>query len=153
MKGDATSAAFPFQVQLVARIEADAQLAALLVANGETRVYASAAPQGTPYPYLTIGLTQETSSGTTFDKWGNTGETRVDIWTERARFGNSQGLQIYSHLKRLFQGKQFPLVTDEGIEHDLVTCAVELVIDFPDPDGKSQHTQVLFLPRSQQRPV
>jgi len=152
MKGDATSAAFPFQVQLVERVSADAQLSALLGAGDAARIFASAAPEGTKYPYLTIGLTQE-SAANTFDKWGNLGQTRVDIWTDRALFANSQGLKIYSHLKRVFQGKQFPLTTEDGTEHDLVTCSVELVIDFPDPDGKTQHTQVLFMPRSQQRAV
>jgi hypothetical protein len=152
MKGDATSAAFPFQVQLEQRISADPQLSALLGAGADARIFASAAPAGTLYPYLTIGLTQETARST-FDKWGNDGQTRVDIWTERAKFANSQGLAIYSHLKRVFQGKQFPLTTQEGTEHDLVTCSVELVVDVPDPDGKSQHTQVLFTPRSQQRAV
>jgi hypothetical protein len=138
MKGDARSAAFPFQVQLEARIASDAELSALLGAGAAA------------YPYLTLGLTTEVASST-FDKWGNLGQLRVDIWTERALYANSQGLVIYDHLKRLFQSARFPLTTSSGTLHDLVTCTVDLVLDVADPDGKSQHTQVLIAPRSQQR--
>jgi hypothetical protein len=150
MKGDARSAAFPFQVQLEARIASDAELSALLGAGAAARIFAGAAPQGTAYPYLTLGLTTEVASST-FDKWGNLGQLRVDIWTERALYANSQGLVIYDHLKRLFQSARFPLTTSSGTLHDLVTCTVDLVLDVADPDGKSQHTQVLIAPRSQQR--
>jgi hypothetical protein len=147
IKGDALSAASDFQVYFVDACAADAQLSALLGVGDQARIFASEAPQGTPYPYVTLGLTQEADNGiSTFDKYGVLGQVRPDIWTDRTEFGNMQGLAIYRHLRRLFHGKTVALP-----DHDVVTCVVELVIDMPDVNVRAQHTQVLITPRSYQR--
>jgi hypothetical protein len=144
--GDALSALFPFQVALVDLLAADAALGALVGDGADARIYASPAPSEPRLPYITMDQGTETSAGAvTFDKWGNVASLQLDIWTDSTQYRNSQGLALYGHIKRILQGKQFDI---DG--HRVVSCRVELLIDMPDPDGKTQHTAVLVRPRMQQ---
>lgn len=146
MKGEPTSAAFAFQVAMVDRLAADPLLGAMLGGTGDdAKIYAQRAPDDVTLPYLVIAQTTEASAGLSFDKWSNRGSVTIDIWTDLLAHGNSQGLAIYGHVKRLLQGARFGL---EG--HDVITCTVSLVVDLVDQDGKTHHTQALVEPVSQQ---
>jgi hypothetical protein len=145
-KGAPLSAVFPFQVVLVDRTSTDTALGALLGVGDDARVYASKAPEETPLPYVVVAQSTESGAGLTLDKHSNRIGVTVDVWSDLLRYGNGQGLAIYGHLKRLFQGAQLAL---DG--HDVVTCVVDLVIELPDEDGKTHHAQVLIQPVTQQR--
>ena len=136
------SADWALTVALVAAIEADAPLMALLVADG---VYTGEAPADTPLDdgqsppvkrgYVIVGSTAEQPAGSQFGREGHAGTVYLHIWGRtRADTG-----AIYTELARVLDG---PLLQVDG--HTMVEGALEKLLDKRDPPPDDAATQAVL---------
>lgn len=134
---------WPLQVAIVAAIEADSGLRALLAGD---MIYNIQPPQGTPFPYLTLGFAQEVDDNL-FGRPGTLAGQIIDGWTRKTtvtdglsqELGGKQLADIYSRVRYVLH--QQPLSVD-GFA--VVLGNVSLLSTMEDPDGLTLHASMRY---------
>lgn len=128
----------PVGIAVVSAIEGSSALGAILAGN---KVYDGQAPQGSPFPYITLGTSLE-SANNVFAGYGTDLSQTIDIWTRKTtttsgtiqELGGRQMKAIYGALYSLLHEQ--PL-TVSGFRVCIGTLQWWALID--DPDGITMH--------------
>lgn len=137
----ATDVLWVLQVAMRARMLADSDLVDDLGTehpDGRTvsGVYDTGAPEGSPFPYVTIGDAIETARNTLGALGAETVQT-LHVWTKGDSF--KSGLEIAGHLRRLFDHQ--PLLISG---HRVVSVKHEQTTPLRDPNPEVRHIPVRF---------
>lgn len=129
-----TTVAWSLEVALVAALEADAPLTAILAGD---QIYSGTAPEGSAFPYLTLGESTE-GEFNKFMRRGNDTTCTLHIWSQVG--GKQQVLTIWGHLERILNRKKLTL-TAPG---EQLFGTAQLVTVVSDPDGITTHGVVRY---------
>jgi hypothetical protein len=137
------SQTWPLKEAIVSAVEASASLQALLAPPG---IYSLEPSEGTPYPYITFGLTTETDDDM-FNADGTLASVQLDVWTllesplDDGSFEVSSRLaeQIYGELRQLLHKRPLAVA---GFR--MVMGTITLVATLLDPDGEHVHAIVRY---------
>lgn len=128
-----STVAWPLQVALVSALEADGPLIAILAGD---QIYSGTAPEGSAFPYLTLGDSTE-GDFNAIGRNGNEGTETIHIWSRVA--GKQEVLTIWGHIERILNRKKLTLSAGEQL-----SGFARLVTVIPDPDGKTTHGVVIY---------
>lgn len=134
------SAAAALTDALVAALEADAALAALLGATAEDgRVYMGRAPDGAQPPYVTVGTSTEQPGGRaqSFGTRAFDGVEQIHGWTPGP--DKRPALDLYGAVYAALDGAVLSVAG-----HALLTGRVSLVRTMPDPDDVAHHAVIEY---------
>lgn len=105
-----TSTAWPVQVEMVSRMNADAPLKNTLqiTSSRPQAVFSGGAPQWASRPYLVVGSVSEDDSLDGFgSSGGNDGKLTLHLYFEGP--GNQEILEAIGHLDRIFNKQLIPI--------------------------------------------
>ncbi|WP_018130712.1 DUF3168 domain-containing protein [Effusibacillus pohliae] len=93
-------------------------------------------PQGTGFPYITIGEMTEVPFNT-FDRKGRDCTVTLHIWSQYP--GNKEAVEILGRMNALLD---YEPLNVEGLS--LVHCQFENATTIEEPDGKTRHVPVRY---------
>jgi len=129
---------FELQVAIVARLKADAFVAAIV----EDRVFDSV-PEGAQFPYVSLGPTEELSDDVTAGGDGTATlkgfeiTLQIDCWSRAV--GSTEAKRLADTVRSALVGDQFALN-----ENALVYFEHRVTRTFRDPDGLTSHAALTF---------
>lgn len=125
-----TDVLWPLQTAIYTLLTGDTELMADV-----TGVY-DHVPEGTGFPYVTIGAATATPQGA-HDRYGRRSTVTLHVWS--AYHGWSEALSIVDHLLRLLDHQD---LTVDG--HEFVSVHHEQTVSMQDPDEDLRHVAVRF---------
>ncbi|ELP61772.1 hypothetical protein STRTUCAR8_06456 [Streptomyces turgidiscabies Car8] len=126
------SAVLPLQVAVLALLEADAELAALIQGVFDW------VDEGQTYPYVVIGEAIETPDNT-HDSHGSNTVITLHVWSKYR--GYAQALTIAARLRALLEHRH---LTIAGHRHIATYYVSQQTITDPEPPGDIRHVPVSF---------
>lgn len=125
-----TDVLWPLQTAIYTTLTADTALM-----DDVTGVY-DHVPEGTAFPYVTLGATTAIPRGA-HDRFGRRSTVTLHVWS--AYHGWFEALGVVDHLLRLLDRQD---LTVDG--HEFVSMRVEQTVSMMDPDEDLRHIAVRF---------
>lgn len=140
-----TSAQWELQLAIVAKLEGDATLLALL-AGGSTSILDNV-PEGQSMPFVVYGehrtLEWDKTPTENWSGYGHEHTVTIHVWSDYE--GKKECAQIQSRIEELLRDTTLALTG-----HTLATIRPLSADAFPDPDGQARHGISLFRATTEQ---